>query len=68
MNLTRRSQITADNWIEFTRVLSVTDTCQFKEKLYLSRTDIETIQFILDEVCALTNITDETYFENLESK
>jgi hypothetical protein len=68
MLLTQHDQITEDNWIEFARVLSVTDTSQFEEKLYFSRTDVGIIQFILDEICALTNINDETYFEILESK
>ncbi|CAF4035113.1 unnamed protein product [Rotaria sp. Silwood1] len=67
MHLARRSQITEDDWIEFTRLLAVTDTCQFQQHVYFSRTDIELIQLILDEVSASTTITDEIYFEHLES-
>ncbi|CAF1256953.1 unnamed protein product [Didymodactylos carnosus] len=66
--LTQNAQITADNWIDFARVLAVTDTSQFKEKLYFTGQDVDIMDFILDKVCELTNINDETYFEILESK
>ncbi|CAF2744828.1 unnamed protein product [Rotaria sp. Silwood2] len=68
MRLTRRSQIKQNDWMDFARVLSVTDTNQFEEKLYFLRTDVENIQFILDEICTSIHVIDETYFENLESK
>ncbi|CAF3838861.1 unnamed protein product [Rotaria sordida] len=67
MHLARRSQIIEDDWIKFARLLAVSDTCQFQEHVYFSHTDMELIQVILDEVSASTTITDETYFENLES-
>ena len=68
MRLTKRNQITEDNWTAFARVLSTTDTSQFRERLYFSRTDVQIIQSIVDEVRALTTVDDETYFELLESK
>ncbi|CAF5019305.1 unnamed protein product, partial [Rotaria sp. Silwood1] len=48
MHLAKRSQISADDWIEFARLLAITDTSQFKEKLYFLNTDIERIEFILN--------------------
>jgi hypothetical protein len=68
MRLAQGNQITEDNWTEFVRVLSISDTSQFQEKLYFTRPDAQIMQFILDEICALTNINDEIYFEILESK
>ncbi|CAF3543970.1 unnamed protein product [Rotaria sp. Silwood2] len=46
----------------------MTDTSQFKEKIFFVQTEVERIQFIIDNMCALTNINDETYIEILESK
>ncbi|CAF1035552.1 unnamed protein product [Rotaria sp. Silwood1] len=68
MRLIRRSQIKQNDWVNFARVLSITDTNEFEEKLYFIHTDVENIQFILDEICASTHTIDETYLENLESK
>ncbi|CAF1051803.1 unnamed protein product [Rotaria sp. Silwood1] len=67
MHLAKRSQISADDWIEFSKLLAITDTSQFKEKLYFLNTDIERIEFILNEVSASTTMVGKTYFENLES-
>lgn len=64
----QRSQITEENWVEFSKILSVTAVSQFKDKLYFLATEIDLIQFILDETCGLTNIDDETFFEIPESK
>ncbi|CAF4601295.1 unnamed protein product [Didymodactylos carnosus] len=66
MYLMRNDQITRENWNEFAKVLSVTDTSQFKEKLYFVRTDVRTMEFILNEVCGSTNMS--AYFEILELK
>ncbi|CAF3222115.1 unnamed protein product [Rotaria sp. Silwood2] len=66
MHLIRRSQITEDEWIEFTRLLATIDTSQFQQCVYFPHRDMELIQLILDEVSASATITDETYFENLE--
>ncbi|CAF4673898.1 unnamed protein product [Rotaria sp. Silwood2] len=66
MHLIRRSQITEDEWIEFTRLLATIDTSQFQQCVYFSHRDMELIQLILDEVSASATIIDETYFENLE--
>ncbi|CAF3726128.1 unnamed protein product [Rotaria sordida] len=68
MFLTQHDQITRENWIEFARILSITDTSQFKEKIFFVRTEVERIQFIIDNICTLTDINDETYIEILESK
>ena len=68
MRLSQNNRITVDNWTAFATVLAATDTTRFRERLYFSRADIEVIQFIFDEVCALTDACDETYFEILESK
>ena len=68
MVLTRNDQITPNDWTEFARILSMADTGQFREQFYLTQTDIETISLILNEVCAFTDVYDETYFEILESK
>ncbi|CAF3945314.1 unnamed protein product [Rotaria sordida] len=68
MCLTKSDQITEDNWSEFAKILSTTDTSQLKEKLYFTYEDEDIIQFFLNEVCASTYIIDATYFENLESK
>ncbi|CAF1316436.1 unnamed protein product [Didymodactylos carnosus] len=38
------------------------------EKLYFIGQDVVIMDFILNKVCELTNINDETYFEILESK
>ncbi|CAF3853786.1 unnamed protein product [Rotaria sp. Silwood1] len=67
MHLAKHSQISADNWIEFAKLLAITDKSQFKEKLYFLNTDIERIEFILNEVSTSTNMIEKTYFENLES-
>ena len=45
MMLAQSDQITEENWIEFARVLAVTDTSQFKEKLYFTHTDVANNQF-----------------------
>ena len=66
--LTQHDQITEDNWTEFARVLAGTDTSQFKEQVYFTHTDEERIEFMLNEISALTDICDETYFQILESK
>ncbi|CAF1537007.1 unnamed protein product, partial [Didymodactylos carnosus] len=68
MSLMRNDQITGENWNEFAKVLSGTDTSQFKEKLYFVSNDITTMEFILNEVCGSTNMSDETYFEIFELK
>ncbi|CAF4610675.1 unnamed protein product [Rotaria sp. Silwood2] len=68
MFLTQYDQIKRENWIEIARILSMTDTSQFKEKLFFVQTEVERIQFIIDNMCVLTNINDETYIEILESK
>ena len=68
MYLAKRSEITEENWIEFAKVLSGIDTSEFKEQLYFTRPDVETIQLIFDEVCTSTSVVDETYFLILESK
>ena len=68
MRLTNHEQITQENWREFATVLSNVDTTQFRNRLYFSRTDVDTIQFIVDEIWPLTDVCDETYFEILESK
>ncbi|CAF3996881.1 unnamed protein product [Rotaria sordida] len=68
MLLMQYDQITQEKWLEFARILSVTDTSQFREKLFFVYTDVERIEFIIDNVYALTNINDETFFEILESK
>ncbi|CAF4121797.1 unnamed protein product [Rotaria sp. Silwood2] len=68
MLLTEDDQITHENWIEFARILSITDTRQFKEKIFFVRSDVERIEFIIDNVFALTDTNDETFFEILESK
>ncbi|CAF0784628.1 unnamed protein product [Adineta steineri] len=68
MDLTIDGQITAENWMEFRRILSVTDRSQFIEKLYFSGTELETIAFIINEICVSTNVNDEMYFASLESK
>ncbi|CAF0940652.1 unnamed protein product [Rotaria sordida] len=61
-------QITQEKWLEFARILSVIDTSQFREKLFFVYTDVERIEFIIDNIYALTNINDEIFFEILESK
>ncbi|CAF3747873.1 unnamed protein product [Rotaria sordida] len=68
MTLTQHSQITHDNWIELARILSIIDTSQLKDKLFFIHIDTERIEFIIDNICALTEVCDETYFEILESK
>ncbi|CAF2790867.1 unnamed protein product [Rotaria sp. Silwood2] len=68
MILTQNDQIEQENWIELSRLLSVTDTSQFKERLFFVNTDVERIEFIIDNIFALTNINDDTYFEIIESK
>ena len=68
MKLARNRQITEENWIEFSRVLSVTNTSKFKDTLYFTRNEVEIMRYILDEVCASTSMNDETYLEILESK
>ncbi|CAF0993265.1 unnamed protein product [Didymodactylos carnosus] len=68
MYLMSLGQIPRENWNEFAKVLSVTDTSQFKEKLYFVRKDVRIMEFILNEVCGSTNMSDETYFEILELK
>ena len=68
MRLARNRQITEENWIEFCRVLSVTNTSKFKDTLYFTRNEVEIMRYILDEVCASTSTNDETYLEILESK
>ena len=68
MRLTNHGQISEQQMTQFAGVLSTTDTTHFAERLYFSRTDVETIQFIVNEICTLTDICDETYLEVLESK
>ncbi|CAF4146253.1 unnamed protein product, partial [Rotaria sordida] len=68
ITLTQHSQITHDNWIELARILSIIDTSQLKDKLFFIHIDTERIEFIIDNICALTEVCDETYFEILESK
>ena len=68
MVLAWHDQITPNDWTEFARMLSMTDTGQFREQFYLTQTDIETISLILNEISAFSDIYDETYFEILESK
>ncbi|CAF3551095.1 unnamed protein product [Rotaria socialis] len=68
MKLAQNNKITPEEWMQFARILSMTDTNQFKERLYFVRTDIERIEFIIDNISMLTNYHDETYFEMLESK
>ncbi|CAF4829504.1 unnamed protein product [Rotaria sp. Silwood1] len=68
MMLTQNDQIKQENWIEFSRILSVTDISQFKERLFFIYNDVERIEFMLDNVCALTNINDDKYFEIIESR
>ncbi|CAF3999727.1 unnamed protein product [Rotaria sordida] len=68
MTLTQHDQITDDNWLDFARILSITDTSQFKEQFYFTRTDVDIIRFIIDQIFAVTDFTDETYFAILESK
>ena len=60
--------ITQDHWAAFARILSNIDTSQFENTSYLSQTDVQIVQFILDEICALSVVYDETHFEILESK
>ncbi|CAF3760597.1 unnamed protein product [Rotaria socialis] len=68
MFLTQYDTFTPENWIEFARILSVTDTSQFRDQLLFVHTDLDRIEFIIDNICALTNTYDETYIEILESK
>ena len=66
--LTQHNLITADNWNEFRRILAATDTSQFKEQLYFTHKDLQRLQHVLNEICALTNTYDEISMEILESK
>ncbi|UJR07679.1 hypothetical protein I4U23_011965 [Adineta vaga] len=68
MRLVERSQIQEQDWIEFQRIFSNIDTNSFVEKLYFIQTDIEIIRSIINEIWSLSNVTDETYFDILQSK
>ena len=68
ITLVHQNQITEDCWTEFARVLSTLDTSQFRSRLYFTRSDVELIQFMVDEISTLIDADDETYFELLESK
>ena len=66
--LAQFDQITQERWIEFTEILSRTDTSQFKEQFYFTHKDLQRIQRVLNEICALTHTYDEMSFDILESK
>ena len=68
MILAQFDQVTEDNWMEVARVLTSTDISQFRDGFYFSRTDAQVIQLLVNEICSLTDVHDETYFEILESK
>ncbi|CAF3912888.1 unnamed protein product [Rotaria sp. Silwood1] len=68
MKLIRNRQILGEDWDKFAQILSVTDTSQFKDRLYFEANDIATIRFILQTVCGSTNTNDEAYFQLLDSK
>ncbi|CAM2727295.1 unnamed protein product [Rotaria socialis] len=67
MKLIGHDQISEQCWNDFSKILSVTDTSQFKEKLYFQENEITASRFILQTVCSSTCANDEAYFQLLES-
>ncbi|CAF1683194.1 unnamed protein product, partial [Adineta ricciae] len=67
MTLANSNQITENNWNDFVPIISAQDTTQFREQFYITHTDVEISSLILDEICALTHVHDEEYFEILEA-
>ncbi|CAM4809047.1 unnamed protein product [Rotaria magnacalcarata] len=68
MTLTQVDQITEEQWTAFVQVLSAIDISQFQEKIFFICTDVEIVEFIIQQICTLPISNDETYFELLESK
>ena len=62
MTLVVNGQITENAGNDFAAVLAITDVSHFRERLYFCRLDLEITNFILDEICASTNLNDESYF------
>ncbi|CAF1101846.1 unnamed protein product [Adineta ricciae] len=68
LDLVVNHQVLADDWARFADILSMTDTSQFRDQRYFSSNERAVINLMINEICVSTNLDDDTYFINLESK
>ncbi|CAF1400096.1 unnamed protein product [Didymodactylos carnosus] len=68
MRLKTDHQIMEEKCIEFSKLLSIRNKNQFKEKIYFKSTALDIMKFIIDEISTSSNTDDKEYIDILESK
>lgn len=68
MKLCKENRIVEQDWMNFARCLSVTDTTLFRQQFYLIHNDLEILRIMIENLNQFDTIIDQSGFNMLESK